>query len=66
MNDAGSYGLAVDGKFGNLTENAVLNEQMGFDGDDKSWQNFKNFYPDAVKGQVTEEYYNLFIKGKFD
>mgnify|MGYP003112318015 FL=1 len=66
LNDAGSYGLAVDGKFGNLTENAVLNEQMGFDGDDKSWQNFKNFYPDAVKGQVTEEYYNLFIKGKFD
>ena len=31
---------AVDEEFGNLTENAVLNEQMGFDGDDKKFGKF--------------------------
>jgi hypothetical protein len=54
LNKSGSYGLVVDGKFGNLTENAVIEEQL-------PWVTFKATYPDAVKGQVTKEYYDKFI-----
>lgn len=54
LNSSGSYGLVVDGKFGRLTENAVKDEQAPFD-------SFKSMYPNAVRGQVTQEYYNDFI-----
>jgi len=65
LNQSSGYNLVVDGKYGQKTESAVLSEQMGYDRNDKNWQNFKNMYPNAIKGQVTEEYYNAFIKGKF-
>ena len=58
LNASSGYNLVVDGKFGNQTESAVIEEQSPFD-------SFKSMYPDAVKGQVSETYYNLFIKGKY-
>jgi len=54
LNSSGGYGLVVDGKFGRLTESAVKDEQAPFD-------SFKSMYPNAVRGQVTQEYYNAFI-----
>lgn len=59
LNKSGNYNLKVDGKFGEKTESAVLSEQAPF-------SNFKAMYPDAKKGQVTQEFYNMFIKGKYD
>jgi len=58
LNASSGYNLVVDGKFGNLTESAVIEEQSPFD-------SFKSMYPDAVKGQVSQEYFDLFIKGKY-
>lgn len=58
LNNASGYSLVVDGKFGNQTESAVIQEQSPFG-------NFKSMYPDAVKGQVSQKYFDLFIKGKF-
>jgi peptidoglycan hydrolase-like protein with peptidoglycan-binding domain len=58
LNQSSGYNLVVDGKYGQYTEGAVYTEQSPFDV-------FKGMYPDAVKGQVTEGYYNAFIKGKF-
>ena len=51
LNDAGSYGLKVDGKFGPNTEAALKSEQSPF-------ESFKSMYPNAVYGQASEEYYN--------
>jgi peptidoglycan hydrolase-like protein with peptidoglycan-binding domain len=51
LNDAGSYGLKVDGKFGSNTEAALKSEQAPF-------EVFKSMYPNAVEGQASEEYYN--------
>lgn len=58
LNASSGYSLVVDGKFGNQTESAVIQEQSPF-------TNFKSMYPDAVKGQVSQNYFDLFIKGKF-
>ena len=58
LNASSGYSLVIDGKFGNQTESAVVEEQSPFD-------SFKSMYPDAVKGQVSETYYNLFVKGKY-
>tara|TARA_Y100001972_G_C7579857_1_gene290881 strand:+ start:29 stop:421 length:393 start_codon:yes stop_codon:yes gene_type:complete len=55
LNDTGSHNLAVDGDFGPLTENAVKSEQTPFNV-------FKQSFPNAVFGQVTREYYDLFIR----
>lgn len=54
LNSQGGYGLEVDGKFGQNTENAVKEEQSPF-------ANFKSMYPNAVFGQISQEYYNDFI-----
>lgn len=58
LNNSGSYGLKEDGSFNEETEKAVISEQNPFD-------NFKKMYPEAVIGEVSEKYYNLFIKNKF-
>lgn len=50
--------LVIDGKFGNQTESAVLEQQEPF-------STFKSMYPDAIKGQVTSQYFDLFVKGKY-
>lgn len=55
LNNEDRYDLVVDGKFGVLTENAVIDNQMPFTA-------FKDMHPYAVKGQVSEEFFNLFIK----
>lgn len=55
LNDVGSYGLDVDGKFGNLTKGALEEEQSPF-------ANLKVSYPSEVFGQVSEEYYNDNVK----
>ena len=49
----------VDGIFGNATESAVKQQQSPF-------TNFQIMYPKAVFGQVSEDYYNMFIKGQYD
>lgn len=54
LNEEGSYGLNVDGKFGPLTLEAVKNQQSPF-------SNFKMSFPNAVLGEISEEYYNSFI-----
>ena len=62
LNAQSGYNLVTDGKFGALTQKAVIGEQ-GID--ESSWTNFKSMYPDAVKGQVTKGYFDNFIKGKY-
>lgn len=52
LNKEGNYGLVVDGKFGDLTENAVIDNQMPFG----AW---KTMYPNAVKGQVDKDFYDV-------
>mgnify|MGYP003631080756 CR=1 FL=1 len=54
LNNQGSYGLDVDGKFGPLTLQAVKNEQSPL-------SDFKISFPNAVFGEVSQEYYNTFI-----
>jgi len=54
LNNSGSYGLVVDGKFGPATEAAVKSEQTPF-------SNFKNMFPNAVLGEVSESYYKLYV-----
>ncbi len=54
LNTSSGYGLVVDGKFGRNTENAVKEEQSPF-------ADFKSMYPNAIQGQVSQEYYNDFI-----
>lgn len=48
----------VDGKFGSMTEQAVKNQQSPF-------TEFKMMYPKGKYGEVSEYYYNMFIKGKY-
>jgi LPXTG-motif cell wall-anchored protein len=55
LNESGSYGLDVDGKFGNKTKGALEQEQSPF-------ENLKVSYPSEVFGQVSEEYYNDNVK----
>ena len=55
LNREGNYGLAVDGKFGDLTENAVIDNQMPFD-------TFKMMHPYAIKGQVSREFFEKFLR----
>lgn len=57
----GDFGInkdGVDGDFGSLTEKAVLENQ-------KPFATFKSFYPKAVAGQVSTEFFNTNIKGKY-
>jgi hypothetical protein len=54
LNNSSSYGLVVDGKFGPATEGAVKNNQAPF-------PNFKSMFPNAIEGQVNEDYYNLYV-----
>ena len=56
LNDSNSANnLDVDGKFGPLTEAALKSEQDPF-------EQFKVSYPNAVYGQVSQGYYNDFVK----
>ena len=55
LNREGNYGLVEDGKFGDLTENAIIDNQMPF-------ETFKSMHPYAIKGQVSEEFFNMFLK----
>lgn len=54
LNKEGSYGLDEDGKFGPLTLEALKNQQSPF-------SDFKMSFPNAVLGEVSEEYYNSFV-----
>jgi len=54
----GSKGDGVDGDFGRMTEKAVTENQQPFNV-------FKSMYPSAVSGQVSVEFYNTNIKGRF-
>lgn len=54
LNGQGNYGLEVDGKFGGQTENAVKDEQSPF-------VTFQSMYPNAIFGQISQQYYNDFI-----
>jgi len=59
--DIGRFGAnrdGVDGDFGRMTEQAVIENQQPF-------TTFKSMYPDAVRGQVSADFYNLNIKGRF-
>ena len=51
LNQSSGYGLTVDGKFGPATESAVKDNQ-------KPFAEFKKMYPQAIEGQVSEEFYN--------
>ena len=55
LNNSGSYGLKEDGKYGPATETAVKNNQEPI-------EQFKVSYPNAVYGQVSQGYYNDFVK----
>lgn len=55
LNREGNYGLVEDGKFGHLTENAVIDNQMPF-------AMFKSMHPTAVKGQVSREFFDMFLR----
>ena len=55
LNKEGNYGLVVDGKFGDLTENAVIENQRPF-------ETFKSMHPTAIKGKISQEFYDSFIK----
>lgn len=59
--DLGGFGDnqdGVDGVFGSLTESAVRTNQNPFGV-------FKSMYPTAVQGQVSKEFFDFNIKGKF-
>ena len=55
LNREGNYGLVEDGKFGDLTENAVIDNQAPF-------ETFKSMHPYAIKGQVSQEFFDAFLK----
>jgi hypothetical protein len=55
LNKEGQYNLVEDGKFGDLTENAVIDNQNPF----TAW---KAMYPKAIKGQVSKEFFDLFMQ----
>ena len=57
LNREGNYGLVEDGKFGDLTENAIIDNQMPF-------ETFKSMHPYAIKGQISEEFFNTFLKNE--
>lgn len=48
LNDAGGYALAIDGKFGQETENAVSKTNMFL----------SNQYPNQKLGTISQDYYN--------
>tara|TARA_R110000824_G_scaffold6362_1_gene29493 strand:+ start:6663 stop:7091 length:429 start_codon:yes stop_codon:yes gene_type:complete len=57
----GSFGIlsdGVDGDFGRMTETAVRENQ-------KPFATFKSMYPTAVEGQVSADFFNSNIKGRF-
>ena len=57
----GSFGLnrdGVDGIFGSKTRRAVVENQQPF-------AVFKSMYPSAVEGQVSADFYNTNIKGRY-
>lgn len=58
LNKEGNYGLVEDGKFGDLTENAVIDNQMPF-------ASFKLMHKEAIKGQVSQEFFDMFIKNEY-
>ena len=55
LNKSSSAGLATDGIFGSKTLAAWVLEQQPF-------SSFKQSYPEAVEGQVSEKYFNQNIK----
>ena len=55
LNKSSSAGLATDGIFGSKTLAAWVLEQQPF-------SSFKQMYPEAVEGQVSEKYFNKYIK----
>ena len=55
LNKNSSAGLATDGIFGSKTLAAWVLEQQPF-------SSFKQSYPEAVEGQVSEKYFNKYIK----
>ena len=55
LNKSSSAGLVTDGIFGSKTLAAWVLEQQPF-------SSFKQSYPEAVEGQVSEKYFNQNIK----
>tara|TARA_R110000803_G_scaffold16317_1_gene44757 strand:+ start:31182 stop:31667 length:486 start_codon:yes stop_codon:yes gene_type:complete len=55
LNQSSGAGLATDGDFGKLTEDAVKAEQDPF-------SNFLFMYPNSVYGAVSKTYYDMFVK----
>lgn len=58
LNAESGLSLAEDGKFGANTESAVLANQSPF-------ATFKSMYPTAIKGQVSLDFFESNIKGKY-
>jgi len=59
--DIGKFGVnkdGVDGMFGSMTRRAVVENQQPF-------SVFKSMYPSAVEGQVSADFYNTNIKGRY-
>jgi peptidoglycan hydrolase-like protein with peptidoglycan-binding domain len=59
--DIGTFGAnrdGVDGDFGRRTEQAVIENQQPF-------STFKSMYPTAVKGQVSADFFNANIRGRY-
>lgn len=57
----GNFGVnkdGVDGIFGSKTRQAVVENQQPF-------SVFKSMYPSAVEGQVSADFYNTNIKGRY-
>lgn len=55
LNERANKSLVVDGKFGNDTTAAWKSEQYPF-------SDFRLMYPNAVEGEMSENYYNQFVK----
>lgn len=55
LNEKANKNLVVDGKFGNDTTAAWKSEQYPFEG-------FLISFPNAVEGEMSEQYYNQFVK----
>ena len=59
--DIGKFGVnrdGVDGIFGTMTRKAVVENQQPF-------SVFKSMYPSAVEGQVSADFFNTNIKGRY-